>query len=88
MVLAHSTACSLSVVMPGEAPPQLDRSRELATLLVDGADRSGIRPGDDEHPRSMRMTLPRVELLSWLGGDARGRRSTAALTTCAIAAHG
>jgi hypothetical protein len=42
-----------------EPPPQFDRGRELATLLVDGADRSGIRLGDDEHAKSMRMTLPR-----------------------------
>ena len=37
----------------GEPPAQLDRSRELAALLVDGADRSGIRLGDDEHRWSM-----------------------------------
>jgi hypothetical protein len=32
-----------------QAPAQLDRGRELATLLEHGADRSGIRLGDDEH---------------------------------------
>jgi hypothetical protein len=32
---------------------QLDRGRELAPLLVDGADRSGIRLGDNEHRWSM-----------------------------------
>ena len=36
-----------------EALPQLDRGREFAPLLVDGADRSGIRLGDDEHRWSM-----------------------------------
>jgi hypothetical protein len=34
-------------------PAQLDRSRELAALLIDGADRSLIRLGDDEHRWSM-----------------------------------
>jgi hypothetical protein len=38
--------------MPGNRQ-QLDRGRELAALLVDGADRSGIRLGDDEHRWSM-----------------------------------
>ena len=33
----------------GEPPAQLDRSRELATLLIDGADLSGFCLGDDEH---------------------------------------
>ena len=37
----------------GEPPAQLNGGRELATLLVDGADRSGIRLGDDEHRCSM-----------------------------------
>ena len=36
-----------------EAPPQLNRSRELAALLVDGADGSLVRLGDDEHRWSM-----------------------------------
>jgi hypothetical protein len=36
-----------------EPVAQLDRSRQLTALLVDGADRSGIRLGDDEHRRSM-----------------------------------
>ena len=30
-------------------PAQLDRGRELAALLVDGADRGGLSLGDDEH---------------------------------------
>ena len=37
----------------GEPPAQLDGGRELAALLVDSADRSGIRLGDDEHRWSM-----------------------------------
>ena len=37
-----------------EALPELDRSREFAALLVDGADRSGIRLGDDKYRGSMR----------------------------------
>jgi hypothetical protein len=32
---------------------QLDRGREFAPLLIDGADRSLIRLGDDEHRWSM-----------------------------------
>jgi len=36
-----------------EPPSQLDGSRELAALLVDGADRRGIRLSDDEHRWSM-----------------------------------
>jgi hypothetical protein len=39
--------------MPGNSSTQLDRGRELATLLEDGEDRSGLRIGDDEHARSM-----------------------------------
>ena len=34
-------------------PPELDGSRELAALLIDGADRSLILLGDDEHRCSM-----------------------------------
>jgi hypothetical protein len=37
----------------GEQPAQLDRGRELAAFLVDGADRRGFSLGDDEHPASM-----------------------------------
>ena len=37
----------------GEQPAQLDRGRELAALLVDGADRGGLCLGDDEHPGRM-----------------------------------
>ena len=37
----------------GEQPAQLDRSRELAALLVDGADRGGLCLGDDEHAGRM-----------------------------------
>jgi hypothetical protein len=32
-----------------EPPAQLDHGRQLATLPIDGADRSGISLGDDEH---------------------------------------
>jgi hypothetical protein len=32
----------------GEPPLQLDRGRQLAALLEDGADRGGIRLGDDK----------------------------------------
>jgi hypothetical protein len=39
----------------GKQPPQLDRGRELAALLVDGADCGGIRLGDDKHTGSMRL---------------------------------
>jgi hypothetical protein len=54
-----------------EALAQLDRGREFAPLLVDGADRSGIGLSDDEHRWSMGMTLPRGELLSWFRADRR-----------------
>jgi hypothetical protein len=37
----------------GEQPAQLDGGRQLASLLECGADRSGFRFGDDEHPASM-----------------------------------
>jgi hypothetical protein len=56
----------LRIVGAGEPPAQLDGGREFAALLVDGADRSGIRLGDDEHRWSMGVALRRVELL-WLG---------------------
>ena len=36
-----------------EQPPQLERSREFAPLLIDGADRSLVLLGDDEHRWSM-----------------------------------
>ena len=48
MVRAHSRACALSV-RPREQPAQLHRSREFAALLIDGADRSLVLLGDDEH---------------------------------------
>jgi hypothetical protein len=47
MVRAHSRACAV-VGDAGEAPPQVDRSREFAPPLVDGADRSLVL-GDGEH---------------------------------------
>jgi len=37
----------------GEQAPQLDRSRQLASLLECGTDRGGFRFGNDEHLRSM-----------------------------------
>jgi hypothetical protein len=37
----------------GEQPAQLDRGRELAALLEDGADRGGLCLGDDEHAGRM-----------------------------------
>ena len=33
----------------GEQPAQFDRGRELAALLISGANRGGLRFGDDEH---------------------------------------
>jgi hypothetical protein len=39
-------------------PPFQDRSCELATRPIDGADRSGISLGDDEHPGSMGGECP------------------------------
>ena len=48
------TSASLRVVGDGwEQPAQLDRGRELATLLVDGANRGGLSLGDDEHAGRM-----------------------------------
>ena len=47
MVRAHSCACALSV-MPGNRR-RSSTAAELATLLIDGADRSGISLGDNEH---------------------------------------
>ena len=40
---------------PAEPPAQLKRSRQLALLLEDGADRGGISLSDDEHPGNMVM---------------------------------
>jgi hypothetical protein len=37
----------------GKPPAQLDRSRQLTFLIEDGADRSSIGLGDDEHPQTM-----------------------------------
>ena len=48
MVRAHSRACVLSA---REALPQLNGGRELAALLVDGADRGSIRLGDGKYRR-------------------------------------
>jgi hypothetical protein len=55
----------------GEPPAQLDRGRELATLLVDGADRSGIRLGDDEHRWSMGTHCVAGNVLTGCCGDRR-----------------
>jgi hypothetical protein len=33
----------------GKSAAQFDRSRQLALLIEDSADRGGIRLGDDEH---------------------------------------
>ena len=35
--------------LPWSPPAQLDSGREFAPLLIDGADRSGLLLGDDEH---------------------------------------
>ena len=40
-------------MMPGKQPPQLDRGREFAPLFINGADRSLVLLGDNEHRRSM-----------------------------------
>jgi hypothetical protein len=40
---------------PWEPPTQLDRSRQLSLLIEDGADRSSISLGNDEHRLSMAM---------------------------------
>jgi hypothetical protein len=47
----------LSIRNAGKQPPQLDGSRELATLLEDGTDRGGLSFGDDEHRWSMGRRL-------------------------------
>jgi hypothetical protein len=59
-----------------EQPAQLDRGRELAALLVDGADRSGLSLSDDEHAGRMgtrtvgdKRPVPRM--------GSRGSRGTA-----------
>jgi hypothetical protein len=46
---ADTLPCLRVVRDTGEPRAQLDRSRQLAALFVGGADRSGIRLGDDEH---------------------------------------
>ena len=44
----------LGVVGDARKPlAQLDRGREFAPLLIDGADRCGLSLGDDEHRWSM-----------------------------------
>jgi hypothetical protein len=48
------TRAGLRVVGDGwEQPSQLDRGRELAALLVDGADRGGLSLADNEHAGRM-----------------------------------
>jgi hypothetical protein len=64
IVRAHSRALALSV-KPGNSPPQLDRRRQLAVLLVSGADRGGIGFEDGEHPRSMGRTDGRRQAERW-----------------------
>jgi len=38
-------------------PPQFDHGRQLAGLIIGGADRRGIRFGHDEHPGTMKDSL-------------------------------
>ena len=47
---------------------QLDSSRQLALLAEDGADRVGIRLGDEEHPKSMgtRRSADKRGVISYL----------------------
>lgn len=53
---APDTGSRLRIVGdPPEPPAQLKRSRQLALLLEDGADRGGISLSDDEHPTNMVM---------------------------------
>ena len=47
------SAGDLDSARGASAMAQLDRSRELAALLVDGADRGGLCLGDDEHAGRM-----------------------------------
>ncbi len=54
MVLAQARAFILSMT-PGNRRRKLDRSRQLSLLIEDGADRSSIGLGDDEHPIRMAM---------------------------------
>jgi hypothetical protein len=49
MVRAQIRVFSL-LARPRKQPAQLNRSGQLAALLVRGADRSGLSLGDDEHP--------------------------------------
>jgi hypothetical protein len=41
---------------PWKPPAQLDSSRQLSLLIENGADRGSISLGDDEHPKSMRVS--------------------------------
>jgi hypothetical protein len=50
---ARPLPCLRVVGDAGEQPPEPDRSREFATLPVDGADGSLILLGDDDHRWSM-----------------------------------
>ena len=70
----------------GEQPAQLDRGRELAALLVDGADRGGLSLGDDEHAGRMGVRIEDGKLtitvfrsalanaICWRRGRAPGSR--------------
>ena len=53
--------------------PQLDCGRELAALLVGGADRCGLRFGDDEHRQSMGYADRRRQVLSALASAVSRR---------------
>jgi hypothetical protein len=46
-------SCLRVVGDPWKPPAQLDSSRQLSLLIENGADRSSISLGDDEHPKSM-----------------------------------
>jgi hypothetical protein len=67
-----------------EPPAQLDRSRELATLLKDGTDCGSICLGDDEHRWSMgrRVEADKRHALMWIITRAHdGRYSRAWLSS-------
>ena len=71
----------------GEQPAQFDRGRELAALLVDGADRGGLGLGDDEHAGRMGRLVtvgkaPSVSaVFSYGPGMAAALEFTAAMRT-------
>ena len=81
MVWAHSRACALSV-MPGNSRRSLIAAANSPPLLIDGADRSSVLLGDDEHRWSMGATALAHKPRDGLSGRAARSYASSPASGC------